>query len=133
MDNQADYATRRGNRGTELSERCATSRQDGSGGRFTFSDMREEGEAVHWGTYVEIKRPQRLVFTWFTSPEEEREDNSMVTLTIEPDGEGCVATIVHRMDARWADYLTQTEQGWSGMLDQIEQRLRTLSNVSARC
>ena len=102
------------------------------GGRFTFSDMREEGEALHWGTYVEIKRPQRLVFTWFTSPEQEREDNSMVTLTIEPDGEGCVATIVHRMDAKWADYITQTEQGWSGMLGQIEQRLRALSNLSAR-
>ncbi|WP_210278296.1 SRPBCC domain-containing protein [Phyllobacterium myrsinacearum] len=27
------------------------------GGRFTFSDMRDDGEAVHWGCYREIDRP----------------------------------------------------------------------------
>ena len=36
------------------------------GGRFTFSDLREAGEAVHWGTYLEIDRPRKLVFTWYT-------------------------------------------------------------------
>ena len=100
------------------------------GGRFTFSDMREDGEAVHWGTYLEIDRPRRLVFTWFTSTEDEREDNSVVTVTIEPDGEGCVATIVHRMDARWAEHISQAEQGWSGMLSQIAAMMRTQSDPS---
>ena len=98
------------------------------GGRFTFSDMREDGEAVHWGTYLEIDRPRRLVFTWFTSTEDEQENNSVVTMTIEPDDEGCVATIVHRIDARWAEYITQTEQGWSGMLSQIEAMMRATSS-----
>ncbi len=93
------------------------------GGRFTFSDMREHREAVHWGTYLEIDRPKRLVFTWFTSAEEEQTNNSVVTLTIEPDKEGCAATIVHQMDAKWADYVMQTQQGWSGMLGSIGQRL----------
>ncbi len=101
------------------------------GGRFTFSDMREAGEAAHWGTYLEIDRPRRLVFTWFTSTEDEQENNSVVTLTIEPDGDGCVATIVHRMDARWAEYLSQAEQGWSGMLSQIAAMMRAQSNPSA--
>ena len=98
------------------------------GGRFTFSDMREAGEAVHWGTYLEIDRPRRLVFTWFTSTEDEQANNSVVTVTIEPDDEGCVATIVHRIDARWAEYITQTEQGWSGMLSQIEAMMRATSS-----
>ena len=97
------------------------------GGRFTFSDMRENGEAVHWGTYLEIDRPKRLVFTWFTSTEDEQENNSVVTVTIEPDGEGCVATIVHRMDAGWAEYISQAEQGWSGMLSQIAAMMRNPS------
>jgi uncharacterized protein YndB with AHSA1/START domain len=91
------------------------------GGRFTFSDMRADGEAVHWGTYLEIERPRKLVFTWFTSEEEEKEATSIVTLTIEPDGDGCLATIVHEMDARWSDYIKQTETGWAGMLGQIDR------------
>ena len=86
------------------------------GGRFTFSDMREEGEAVHRGTYLEIDRPRKLVFTWFTSEDDEREGSSIVTLTIAPNGDGCVVTIVHRMDAKWAEYIPRTERGWGGML-----------------
>src|SRR5688572_28356989 len=54
------------------------------GGQFTFSDMRDDGEAVCWGTYRTIDRPATLAFTWFTSDEEEAEDSSLVTLTLEP-------------------------------------------------
>ena len=93
------------------------------GGRFTFSDMREAGEAIHWGFYQEIDRPRRLVFTWFTSPEEAEENNSVVTLTIEPADDGCVATIVHSMDAQWAEYLKQTENGWHSLLSQVDSFL----------
>ncbi len=89
------------------------------GGQFTFSDMREGGEAVHWGTYLEIDRPRKLVFTWFTSDEEEQENSSVVTLTIEPDGNGCIATIVHSMDVKNAKFVPQCEKGWGGMLGQI--------------
>lgn len=71
------------------------------GGKFTFSDMREDGEAVHWGYYKKITKPQKLVFTWFTSEEEEQEDNSVVTLSIEQLADDCRATITHSMDARW--------------------------------
>jgi uncharacterized protein YndB with AHSA1/START domain len=95
------------------------------GGRFTFSDMRKQGEAVHWGYYREIDRPRKLVFTWFTSPEDEAADNSVVTLTIAPDGEGCIATLVHSMDTKWADYIKLTEKGWGGMLGQIDGYLST--------
>lgn len=89
------------------------------GGGFVFSDMRDEGEAVHWGNYLEMDRPHRLVFTWFTSEEEERENNSTVTLTLEPDGDGCVATIVHEMSADWTEYIDKVEGGWGRMLAQI--------------
>ena len=91
------------------------------GGRFTFSDMREGMEMVHWGSYLEIDRPRKLVFTWFTSEEDEAENASVVTLTIEPDGDGCVATIVHALGAKYADYVPQTEEGWGSMLQQIDE------------
>jgi uncharacterized protein YndB with AHSA1/START domain len=91
------------------------------GGKFTFSDMRAEGEAVHWGYYREIDRPRRLVFAWFTSEEDERTETSVVTLTITPlPGGGCEATIVHQMNAKWAEYVPQTEKGWGSMLRQID-------------
>lgn len=74
---------------------------------------------MHWGTYLEIDRPRNLVFTWFTSPEEEQENASVVTLTIEPRAGGCRATIVHGMDARWAEWTKKTAEGWAFMLRQI--------------
>jgi len=85
-------------------------------GKFTFSDMRDGNEAVHWGYYHEISRPQRLVFTWFTSEEEEQENASLVTLVITPLEQGCRATITHSMDARYEEYIAQTENGWGTLL-----------------
>lgn len=93
------------------------------GGKFTFSDVRSEGEAVHWGTYLEIEKPNKLVFTWFTSEKDEAEDISVVTLTVEPGGDGCIATITHEMEAEWVEFVPQTEQGWRIMLEQIEHLL----------
>lgn len=98
------------------------------GGRFTFSDMREDGEAVSWGYYREIDRPRKLVFTWFTSDEEEEEDNSVVTLSIDPTARGCRATMVHSMDQRWADYVDQTANAWKLQLRQIEMHFATAAN-----
>ena len=73
-----------------------------------------------WGYYLEIDRPRKLVFSWFTSEEEEQENKSVVTLTIEPIAKGCRATIVHSMDERWAEYLKQTETAWGSMLRKID-------------
>jgi len=98
------------------------------GGKFTFSDMREEGEAVHWGYYHEIDRPRKLVFSWFTSEDEERENSSIVTLTVESLLSGCRATIVHSMDERFAEYVKRTEMGWGAMLRKIEMDFAAEAN-----
>ncbi|MCW5830832.1 MAG: SRPBCC domain-containing protein [Labilithrix sp.] len=102
------------------------------GGKFTFSDMRKEGEAVHRGYYLEIDRPRKLVFTWFTSDEEEQENNSVVTLTIEPLASGCRATMTHGMDERWAEYVEQTATAWALMLRQIDLDLAARTSAAAR-
>lgn len=88
-------------------------------GKFFFSDMRDGQEARHWGTYLELERPRKIVFTWIVDESEEA-DPSRVTLTIEPESDGCVATLVHEMDAKWVDYVSRTESGWSRMLAAIE-------------
>jgi hypothetical protein len=75
------------------------------------------------GYYLEIERPRKLVFTWFTSEEEEQENASVVSLTIEPLANGCRATIVDTMDARWAEWVKQTATGWNFMLRQVDMEL----------
>jgi uncharacterized protein YndB with AHSA1/START domain len=92
------------------------------GGKFFFSDMRDGTEAKHWGTYLELDRPRKIVFTWIVD-EGEESNPSIVTLTIRSETDGCLATIVHEMDAQWLDYIARTEAGWGRMLDAIERAL----------
>lgn len=61
------------------------------GGRFEIL-MRGERDLPHAGTYVEITRHSRLVFTWespFSVPE------STVTLEFQPEGSGTRLTLTH--------------------------------------
>lgn len=94
------------------------------GGAFLFSDMRDGVETKHWGTYQELDRPRRIVFTWILD-EAEESDPGRVSLAIQPNGTGCVATIVHEMDAKWAGYETQTKNGWSCMMQATDAFLET--------
>lgn len=90
-----------------------------TGGKFLFSDQRGEVEARHHGTYLELERPRKIVFTWIVGESDEA-DPSRVTVMIDPQGTGCVATLVHEIDAKWADFVSQTEAGWARMLQQID-------------
>lgn len=92
------------------------------GGKFHFSDMRGDTEARHWGTYLELDRPRRIVFTWIVDESEEASP-STVTLSIEPAPDGCIATIVHEMDAAWSDFTQRTADGWGRMLREIDHIL----------
>lgn len=94
------------------------------GGKFCFSDMRNGGEAIHVGSYLALERPRLICFTWIAGMnvvDAETEANpSKVTLTIEPAPNGCIATLVHEMDAQWAEYVSRTEASWARMLRAIE-------------
>jgi len=94
------------------------------GGRFFFSDMREEGEARHWGIYKVLERPRKIEFTRFTSEEEERQGSSVVRIEITPHRSGCSVVLTHSMDAAYKDYLDQTAHGWETMLKGIDARVR---------
>lgn len=89
------------------------------GGKFFFSDIRDGTEARHWGTYLELERPRRIAFTWIVDEGEEA-NPSIVRLTIQPEADGCVLTLVHEMDEKWLDYVSRTESGWARMLQQVE-------------
>ncbi len=91
------------------------------GGRFSFL-VRRAGQLIdHVGTYREIDRPRRLVFTW--GVDEEQGDKSVVSIDIEPSADGCVLTLTHQLDPAWADYAERTEQGWSFITGKLAEAL----------
>lgn len=89
------------------------------GGTFSYVVQRGDEEIDHKGTYREIDRPRRLVFTW--GVDIEAGDESVVTITIESTEKGCRLTLVHDMDPKWEEYRDRTEEGWSYMLGKLEE------------
>lgn len=87
-------------------------------GEFSFVVRRQDTEIDHVGTYLEIDRPRRLVFTWGIAGEST--DGSRVVIAIVPDGSGCELTLTHEMDPKWAEYADRTQAGWSKMLDLLQ-------------
>jgi len=83
------------------------------GGAFCFTDRRDGEDVDHVGTYLEIDRPRRLVFTFAVpkySPQVTR-----VTIDIVPAGSGCELTLTHEnVLPEWA---AQTEAGWTRILE----------------
>lgn len=86
------------------------------GGRFTILERRGADLAEHFGEYVEIDRPRRLAFDFWTSFSDER---TRVTVEIAPDGDGSLLTLTH--DGVWTDYEDQTRQGWTMILENLER------------
>jgi uncharacterized protein YndB with AHSA1/START domain len=89
------------------------------GGRFCFVDRRDGQDAEHVGTYLEIDRPRRLVFT-FGVPQFSSE-MTRVTIEIVAHGTGCELTLTH--DDVLPDYATRTEGGWRMILDSLAKTL----------
>jgi uncharacterized protein YndB with AHSA1/START domain len=83
--------------------------------------MRGEGTVIeHFGEYIEIDPPRRLVFTWvspFTGAEP-----SLVTLELEP--EGADATRLLLVHSRLPESVAKSHRdGWGTMLDRLSGQL----------
>jgi uncharacterized protein YndB with AHSA1/START domain len=91
------------------------------GGRFRASFMGCMGPNTEYhevsGVYREVVPNQKLVFTWAWHSTPERE--SLVTITIKPDGGGSLLTLHHE---QFFDEPARDghERGWSGSLDKLE-------------
>lgn len=88
------------------------------GGRFRIVERRGADLAEHFGEYVEIDRPRRLAFDFWTSFSEER---TRITIEIAPDGHGSLVTLTHQ--GVWKDYENRTRQGWTTILESLERSL----------
>ncbi|HET8865755.1 MAG TPA: SRPBCC family protein [Gracilimonas sp.] len=94
------------------------------GGTFSYVVKREDDLINHMGTYLDIQRPNRLVFTW--GVDVEAGDESVVTITIQSTESGCRVTLVHTMDPKWEEYKDRTQQGWNYMLDKLNVQLKDI-------
>lgn len=92
------------------------------GGRFSFVVDRQGLEVDHVGEYLELDRPQLLVFTWGTR--DSLPDTSRVVVEIVPHaGGGCDLTLTHIMGAAWAAYTDKAAGSWRRMLSVLERAL----------
>jgi uncharacterized protein YndB with AHSA1/START domain len=90
------------------------------GGEFRIVMVRDGDELVHRGTYREIDRPSRLVFTW-SSPATGHRD-SVVTVTFEPLGGGSTMVEIHQVGLPDEAARTGHTEGWSDALAELEKR-----------
>lgn len=92
------------------------------GGAFSFIVRRGGAEIDHVGTYLEIDRPRRLVFTWAIRGDSD-DAPSRVAIDVTADEGGCLVSLTHEMDPKWADYADRTRAGWTTMLEALARVL----------
>ena len=88
------------------------------GGTFRIVMVDDESSVVHTGTYREIDRPRRLVFTW--SPPATRFRDSIVTVTFQPSS---ASTVVEIHQVGLPDEAAQASHhaGWSDALRELDR------------
>jgi uncharacterized protein YndB with AHSA1/START domain len=89
------------------------------GGSFAIFERRGADLARHFGCFVEIDRPKRVVFDFWV--DEAPEEPTRVTVTFDDDGEGCVVVLSHDLAPAWAHYAERTVAGWTMILDNLER------------
>ena len=105
-------------------------RPDGTQGTRAETDPREGGEfrivmdrdgesLLHSGTYLEVERPSRLVFTW-SSPATGHRD-SVVTVTFEESGDSTLVEI-HQVGLPDEEARRDHERGWSDILRELDRK-----------
>jgi len=89
------------------------------GGSFAIFERRGADLARHFGQFVEIVRPDRIVFDFWV--DEAPDEPTRVTVTFADGGDGCVVVLSHDLAPAWAHYAGQTKAGWTMILDNLER------------
>ena len=91
------------------------------GGDFRIVMVSDGSDILHQGTYREIDRPSRLVFTW-SSPATDHRD-SVVTVTFEPLGSGSTMVEIHQVGLPDEQSRAGHTEGWSDALAKLGRLL----------
>lgn len=90
------------------------------GGNFTVIERRGEVLAEHFGTYLELERPRRIVFQFHTNHEE---SPTLVTVAIRPLPDGCELTLSHELEPKWESFRDRATAGWTMILEGLGRLL----------
>lgn len=94
------------------------------GGAYRFAYGLPDGQTVIvGGSYRTIEPPSRIVFSWIIEPPDEHADiESVVTVTIAPDGSGS-ELVIHHERLALPGAVTRHADGWRGALDLLAATL----------
>jgi uncharacterized protein YndB with AHSA1/START domain len=88
---------------------------------FSFLIERAGQRINHVGTYIEVRRPHRLVFSW--GIEGWPIGDSRVAIDFEPNGRKTYLTLTHRgVDP---EYRLRTSEGWEKIIASLQETLDT--------
>jgi uncharacterized protein YndB with AHSA1/START domain len=89
------------------------------GGRFTLVERRSGEEVLHTGTYLELERPRRIVFT--LSVPKYSSDEGRVVIEIEAKGTGSELTLTQELPDSQKDNAARATDGWQGILELADE------------
>lgn len=89
------------------------------GGAFALFERRGEDLARHFGRFVEIDRPSRIVFDFWV--DEAPDEPTRVTVSFLSEGDDCRVVLSHDLAPAWAAYAERTTAGWTMILDSLER------------
>jgi uncharacterized protein YndB with AHSA1/START domain len=89
------------------------------GGTFRIVMVDDQSSIVHTGTYQEIDRPRRLVFTW-SSPATKFRD-SIVTVTFQPSSNSSTVVEIYQVGLPDEEAQTSHHSGWSDALRELDR------------
>jgi uncharacterized protein YndB with AHSA1/START domain len=96
------------------------------GGSFSYVVRRQGKTFDHTGEYVEIGRPNRLIFTW-TVKEDSTNNQSRIVIGIAPIIDGCELTLSHEMPHGQENFVEKSKVAWGKMIDKLTEILDQLS------
>jgi uncharacterized protein YndB with AHSA1/START domain len=87
------------------------------GGGFRIVMVADDSDVMHTGTYREIDRPHRLVFTWSSAATHFRD--SLVTVTFQPSSSGSTVVEIHQVGLPDEEAQISHDKGWSVALAEL--------------
>ena len=100
-----------------------------AGGKFSFVINRGGTEIDHVGEYLELDRPQLLVFTWATR--DSLPELGRVIVEITPRDPGCDVKLTQVLGSGWSADADRAAAVWSRMLDSLERAMAAEGRLHA--